>query len=682
MSATVTTTTEKKTSTQTRRRATGNARTRKTSKAIDLLEKKFVDALNILDQAKPFAKSLYQTDVFQLANELACTDGGMAFLDKYAHQFDGAGVFLSGDWEDPTKLQPPFVGNSLRLRGIYSILELLSEMRMLAIAKGTYLHDCISKEEACAFLNEVVALNLDLLSPQVPQDQAAPLEEHLVRAQNLFTYLGQELSFKDVANQMIIEIDRLAVQRPIITRRILEMIHLSQQLTTSELDQNTLVALEKYTLAVHAPTALSKEAADQREYRLKLEQATEEELIAEARLFAQSMNETGLVAPYHAVLIRFLNRKNPDILPVSLSLGDAGNASFNENKKLIHDLIQIAIYPETRQAIYGLSKILNRGVLKIDALASAIQQLFELPIHAEVRKALSIFTAEQSGMSLNGILIAGVVSVLGQPLGIGQGQNSTCQSARAISLWAQFEPTQLLSYITAAARENNIEMTFEGEAIHSSLLSEGVAGGIQQDLDVVSILLVPHLDKIYNEMIKRTLLRGEDGHKWVNREFYGEWIPSGFINVIDQLTLNVTSYSAFVKLFYATHHPAYNEGAKLIYPNPVGIFLTNVHGELLGLHAVSIQRIDIDQNGECRVYFYNPNNDSTQNWGQGIKASVSGFGELEGESSLPFHEFISRMYAYHYNPYEQGDTYMVEDSLVQEVEALAKGSWGKNYEWA
>ena len=680
MSPTVTT--EKKSTAQTKRRATGASRTRKAVKPIDLLENKFKEALTILNQAKSFAKGLYQTDVFQLANELACMDGGMAVLDKYAHQFDEAGVFLSGDWEDPTKLQPPFVGNSLRLRGIYSILELLSEMRMLAIAKGTYKHESISKEEACVFLNEVVALNLNLLSLEDSATTDAPPEEHIVRAQNLLTYLGQELSFKEVADQMIIEIDRLTVQRPIITRRIIEMIQLSQQLATSELDHETLEAIDKYTKAIGAPTPISNQASNQREYRLKIEHATEDELTVEAKLFAQSMKETGLVSPFHTVLVRFLNRKKPTILPTALSLTDSGSASFDENQKLIYDIVQIAIYPETRQAIYGLSSMLNRGVLKIESLVPSIQQLFELPIHAEVRRAVSIFVHEQSGISLNGILIAGVISVLGQPLGIGQGQNPICQSARALSLWAQFDPSQLLAYIIHAARDNNIEMTFENEPINSSLLKEGVAGSIQQDLDVVSNLLVPHLDKIYNEMIKRTLLRGEDGHKWVNREFYGEWIPSGFLNAIDQLTLNVTNYSAFVKLFYATHHPEYNEGSKLIYPNPVGIFLTNVHGELLGLHAVSIQRIERDKNGDYRVYFYNPNNDSTQNWGQGIKASVSGFGELEGESSLPFYEFVSRMYAYHYNPYEQGDTFMVEDSLVETIESLAKESWGKSYTWA
>ena len=669
------TTPRKKTSSTTSRK-------KKVNKSVDLLENKFENALNILEQAKPFAKSLYQTDVYQLAVELASTNNGMAIIDKYAHRFDQAGVFLGGEWEDPSKLEPSFVGASLRVRAIYSIIELLSEMRMLAIAKETAHHERLTKEAASAFLNEVLALNLDLMSPLETEENTNPPEDHNIRAQNLFTYLGQELSFKAVADQMVQEIDRLTVQRPINTRRTLEMIHMSQQLLNSGIDENTTEAIEKYARATDALTPLSIVSSNQRDYKLKLEQAKEEDLLAEAKLFAESMKETGLVSPFHAVLLRFLNRKNYDVIPTSLALTETGTSSFNANQKLIHDIIQIAIYPETRQAIYGLSKLLNRGVLKIESVVPTLRQLLELPIHANVRKSLSVFVNEQSAISINGILVAGIVSVVGQPLGVGQGLNPTCQSARGISLWAQFNMDQLLEFIIGAARDNDIVMTFEDEVIHSSLLIGGVADDMKQDLDPVSILLVPHLDKIYNEMMKRTLLRGEDGHKWVNREFYGEWIPSGFNNVLDLYTLEVTNYSTFVKLFYATHHPDFNEGYELIHPNPVGIFLTNVHGELLGLHAVSIHRIDKDPNGDFRIYFYNPNNDSTQNWGQGIKASVTGLGESEGESSLPFHEFVSRLYAYHYNPYEQGDTYMVEDNLVEKIEALAKNSWGKNYVWA
>ncbi|MGG1679778.1 hypothetical protein ACIFOT_29280 [Neobacillus sp. NRS-1170] len=645
------------------------------------LKGKFEDALYRLDQAKPFAKSLYQTDVYQLAIELSYSYDGMNILFENAHRFDKAGVFLGGQWEDPTKMQPPLVGGSLRSKqGVNSIIELLSEMRMLAIAKGNYIHEGLSKEEANAFLNEVMALNLDLLfTPETEEGRI--LEDHTIRAQGLFQYLGEQLSFRAIGYQIVQELERLSVQRPIMTGRILSMISLSKQLIKSGIDEKTREAVEKYIDAANAPTPLCKDAANQREYRLRLENANEDELESEVNIFAKSMKEIGLVSPYHPVLLRFLNRKSPDKVQAALDLSETGIASFNANQQLIHDIIQISIYPETRQAVYGLSRMLNRGVLTQEHVLPAIRRLFDLPIHAQVREALTKFKDEQSAISLNGLLIAGVMSILGQPLGVGQGNNPTCQSARAISLWSQHGIGQLLEYIARAARDNDIDMTFEGETIHSSLLIGGVAGEIGQDLDPISMVLVPHLDKIYNEMMKKTLLRGEDGHKWVNPEFYGAWIPKGFINAIDQLTLYVTNYSAFVKLFYATHHPDYNEGYEMIYPNPVGILITNVHGELLGLHAVSIQRIKKDQQGNVRIYFYNPNNDSGQNWGQGIIASVSGFGELEGEASLPFHEFVSRMYAYHYNPFEQGDTYMVEHSLVEEVEALARESWGKNYQW-
>ncbi|PLT34051.1 hypothetical protein [Bacillus sp. V5-8f] len=644
---------------------------------------KFENALNILSEAKPFAKSMYQTDVFQLGIELANSNEGMQAIYENASEFDKAGVFLGGPWEDASKLQPPLVGGSLRLKGVNSIIELFSEMRMLAIAKGDYEHDKVSKEEAKSFLNEVLALNLDLLFP--PETEAARVEsgEHIERAERLFRFLGDELSFNAIAGKIVNEIERLTVQRPIKVERITKMIQMAKQMVHADIDEKAKESLISFEKAIETPTPVSERYSDLRQYQSHLKELDDTELLEEASAFVESVQATGLVSPHHATFIRYLNRANQDILPVALDLSETGTASFNANKELIHDMIQLAIHPQTCQAIYGLGRMLDRGVLTQEPILPAIRRLFELDIHPSVKRILLKPEYKRSGITANGVLLAGTISVLGQPLGVGQGLNPTCQSARAISLWAQHGIGQLLEYIARAARDHDIDMTFEGELIHSSELEGGVAGGeIHQELDPVSIVLVPHLDKIYNEMMKRTLLRGEDGHKWVNPEFYGEWIQRGFINVIDQLTGYVTDYPAFVRLFYATHHPEYNEGYELIYPNPVGIFITNVHGKLLGLHAVSIQRIAEDQTGEYRVYFYNPNNDSGQNWGQGIEPTVAGNSELVGESSLPFHEFVSRMYAFHYNPYEQGDTYMVDDEYVDKVEKIARESWGEAYTWA
>ena len=643
---------------------------------------KFGQALQTLEEAKPFAKSMYQTEVFQLATELASTEEGLAQLYEFAPQFDQAGVFHGGPWVDASNLEAPFVGGSLKIKGINSVVELLSELRMLSIAEGNYEHPEVSSEEAATFLNEVLALNLDLLFPaETEEARVVGGGEHLERGERLFRFLGGKLSYKAVADKLVEEIERLTVQRPIMVDRIILMIETATKMIDENISDETKEKLLDFKKAISYPTHLSEEHQNLKEYRMQLMKQSEDWLRAEAKAFAASMNETGLVSPANAVFVRYLNRKHPDLLPDALSLTEQGTASLNANPELVRDMIQIAVHPETSKVVYGLSKMLDRGVLTQEPLLPALRRLFDIDIRPEVKKLLMKPEFRKGGITVNGVLVGGVINVLGQPLGIGQGLNPTCQSARALSLWAQHGIGQLLEYIARAVRENDIDMTFEGEPIHSNMVEGGVAEEIHQDLDPVSIVLVPHLDKIYNEMMKKTFLRGEDGHKWVNPEFYGEWISRGFANIIDPLTGYVSDYAAFVRLFYATHHPEYNEGYEMIYPNPVGIYITNVHGNLLGLHAVSIQRIAEDPQGEYRVYFYNPNNDSGQNWGQGILTSVQGDGELEGESSLPFHQFTSRMYAFHYNPYEQGDLIMVEDADVEKTEALARESWGKNYTW-
>ncbi|EIM06853.1 hypothetical protein A1A1_09916 [Planococcus antarcticus DSM 14505] len=643
---------------------------------------KFGHALQTLEVAKPFAKSMYQTEVFQLATELSSTEEGMVQLYEFAPQFDQAGVFHGGPWVDASNLEAPFVGGSLKLKGINSVVEMLSELRMLAIAEGTYQHPEVPKEEAATFLNEVLALNLDLLfPPETEEARVAGGGEHLERGERLFRFLGGKLSYKAVADKLVEEIERLTVQRPIMVDRIVLMIETATRMIDENISDSTKDRLLYFKKAITYPTALSEQYTDLKSYRQRLMKESEESLLEEAQIFAKSMNETGLVSPANAVFVHYLNRKYPHLLSEALSLTEQGKASLNANPELIRDMIQISVHPQTSKVVYGLSKMLDRGVLTQEPLLPALRRLFEIDIQPEVKKLLMRPEFRKGGITANGILVGGVISVLGQPLGIGQGLNPTCQSARALSLWSQHGIGQLLEYIARAVRENDIDMTFEGEPIHSNMVIGGVAEEIHQDLDPVSIVLVPHLDKIYNEMMKKTIFRGEDGHKWVNPEFYGEWISRGFANIIDPLTGYVADYAAFVRLFYATHHPEYNEGYEMIYPNPVGIYITNVHGNLLGLHAVSIQRIAEDPNGEYRVYFYNPNNDSGQNWGQGILTSVQGNGEYEGESSLPFHQFTSRMYAFHYNPYEQGDLIMVEDSDVEKIETLARESWGKNYTW-
>ena len=95
----------------------------------------------------------------------------------------------------------------------------------------------------------------------------------------------------------------------------------------------------------------------------------------------------------------------------------------------------------------------------------------------------------------------------------------------------------------------------------------------------------------------------------------------------------------------------------------------------VGWHAITIQRVTLDQDEVMRVYFYNPNNDSGQDLGNGVKVSTEGRGERFGESSLPVAEFVSRLYIFHYDPLEHIDPAGVPAEDVAEGEALARGSW-------
>jgi hypothetical protein len=183
-------------------------------------------------------------------------------------------------------------------------------------------------------------------------------------------------------------------------------------------------------------------------------------------------------------------------------------------------------------------------------------------------------------------------------------------------------------------------------------------------------------------MMRRAAGRGDDPHKWVNPALYGQWILIGFASAYDYLSNAIVDFDGFTRIFYGMCHPEYNGQHQLIYPNPIGIFITSSKGEFLGFHAVSLLRVAKDDNKEYRAYFLNPNNEGRQDWGQGIKPSVFGNGEIAGESSLPLHQFAARVYAFHYNNLSQVSKQMeIPDSEIQKVKKLAKESWGQAYTW-
>ena len=124
-----------------------------------------------------------------------------------------------------------------------------------------------------------------------------------------------------------------------------------------------------------------------------------------------------------------------------------------------------------------------------------------------------------------------------------------------------------------------------------------------------------------------------------------------------------------------SYHPFYNGNQPVIHPQPAGIAVTDSSAHFVGWHAITLIRVALDQQEQMRVYFYNPNNDSGQDWGNGVIVSTQGHGERYGEASLPFDQLASRLYIFHDDPVEEAGNLAVPAEELAGVMAMAKASW-------
>jgi hypothetical protein len=161
----------------------------------------------------------------------------------------------------------------------------------------------------------------------------------------------------------------------------------------------------------------------------------------------------------------------------------------------------------------------------------------------------------------------------------------------------------------------------------------------------------------------------------VNPEFHGWWVGRGFAIVVDVATGNLVDFDGFARRFYACYHPLFNGNNPVIHSQPAGVAVTDSMAHFVGWHAISIERVGFDPEGVMRVYFFNPNNDSTQDWGNGVVVSTEGAGEYYGESSLPFEEFVSRLYIFHFDPRDEARDVDVPEDAIARIRAMAVGSW-------
>jgi hypothetical protein len=638
--------------------------------------KEFSSSSNLTRQEKA-AKLASQIDI------LAQTREGLVYLYEQSTELDRLGFFVNTSWNEPDKLAPALVKGTLRIGHPSSSFEILSELRILAIANGLATSEKLSAADAIGFLEEVIVHNLEFALNEVSEESRVQMSaRELKKAHNLFGFLMDEINLDGVYEKLAEEVRLVCSQRPIVTRTVRELIRLIDQRFDVSGNTATDLSIRTYIEALYAPSPWSKGKSFE-DYTTWLSTANIDQLETEARSMGYYLNETGLISEYHAVFLRFLIENHDRLIPQALSLNDSGEAEWNKFKLNISTLILEIVHPDNAQCIYGLSLMLNRTLFSRRALRVGVENLRKIKINAKVADRIIKSTGKtDTNVTALQFLIGGVIKVLGQPLGVGQGNNPTCQSARGISMWSQHAPAKLIDMVITVATQNNLIMRFENQELESNKLEKGLVQKLDHNLDVVSVVLVPHLDRIYNEMMRRSMGRTDDPHKWVNPAMYGHWIQVGFASCYDYLSNSIMDYEGFIRIFYAAFHLDYNDNRQVVYPIPIGIFITSNKGEMLGFHAISLLRVDRDESRVMRAYFLNPNNEGRQDWGQQILPSVSGHREWPGESSLPFHEFAARIYAFHYSPLDvNAHLQNVPNEELQTVRKLAEGSWGKSYTW-
>ncbi|MCH7399771.1 hypothetical protein MM236_17385 [Belliella sp. DSM 107340] len=609
---------------------------------------------------------------------------GLDFIFQNIGGLSEAGIFDGSPWADPSKLVASLVNGTLKSSHPNSTIEILSELRLLAIANGKMKIKGFSAKDAENFIQEVIVANLEFVFNEPLEETRLVMSEHeLKKVHTLFKFISKETKLDNVKEKLVEELSLICEQRPVVTekqRKIIALVKEKIELDpTIDLDSKLL----KFQRCIYRPTVKTIDK-NFKEYKTSLKDFSKEQLEAESIEMSKSMLSFGLVSQYHPVLVKFLIEKgHKDLIPDCLGLSEAGTARWKEYEEFISKLILKTIHPYNAQCIYGLAKMLESGIFSREAVRSGLANMLTINIHPEVEERIlkSTKTPHEKISALQ-YLMGALFRVLGQPLGVGQGNNPTCQSARGISMWSQHAPAKLINMVQTAATYNDLTFRFEAQEIKASAVGMGLVQNLDHNLDAVSVTLVPMLDKIYNEMMLRASGRAEDPHKWVNPALYGQWIQIGFASAYDYLYNAIVDFDGFIRVFYAMCHPKYNGGHRLIYPNPVGIFITSSKGDMLGFHAISLLRVDKDPKGVYRAYFLNPNNEGRQDWGQNVKPSVYGNGEIYGESSLPLNEFAARIYAFHYNNLEAIDKMEnVPDEEIQNIRKLAEESWGRSYTW-
>ena len=153
-------------------------------------------------------------EVIEAAQPLMASPEGLEALYQRVPAIEGAGFFGGSDWDYPQTLVPSLAGRTVRHGdSTATLVEILSQIRLLAVARGDYTHPSISAEHAHHFLAQVLAMNLDLVGSDLQESDRLRPDGLGYAVQNLYHYLLQHLGYGNLLEHLVAEVWRILAQR-------------------------------------------------------------------------------------------------------------------------------------------------------------------------------------------------------------------------------------------------------------------------------------------------------------------------------------------------------------------------------------------------------------------------------------------------------------------------------------
>lgn len=274
----------------------------------DKLVQKLDDAIQVLEESRPFAKAGKLPRVFDIARRVLMQPEGCRIIEERAERLELAGVYLGTDWAEPGTLLPTLTTYSLQSQNADTVvIEAFSELRLLAVARGFYLHPSVSAEQAHHYLTQVLAINLGLLFGMVGEAEREQGKLSQI-SQSLVQYVAHHIGYEHVIDSLIEEIWRILQQRPIQVSDVRKMI---TQIAICRADPHADLGgagrgADRLISSLYGPTRACSEDPGTVVYEQRLESMDAQALQNEATGFARAMHDTGLVSPYHASFVRFI----------------------------------------------------------------------------------------------------------------------------------------------------------------------------------------------------------------------------------------------------------------------------------------------------------------------------------------------------------------------------------------